>query len=204
MAKKRTLSNYNIAQIFLHYRDTCLHAKENEEHQSEQRMKFFLGLVTVTLALLSFLYKEKYFPYYQDIITLVSLFILFLYGLLTFSRIIWRSRENDRTDKVIQVLNESIESLDSYVGEKLRLAGKHINEPSVTLIRLVKGTLAQFMYLTEGLLVSGITFAVGVKCHLSDTVNWILSVFALLIVVILMFIWSQYVRRKPNQSNTSA
>ncbi|MGD1046861.1 MAG: hypothetical protein ABR936_16255 [Bacteroidota bacterium] len=196
MAKKRTLSNHNIAQILLHYRDACLHNKESEEHQSEQRMKFFLGLVTATLALLSFLYKEKYFPAYQDIITIVSLFILFLFGLLTFSKIIWRSREIDKNNQTISDLDKSIISLDSYIEKGIMEAGKKVKEPSVFFLRAVKGTLAQFMYLTECLLASGIVLTAGIKWCFTNYLLVAIPVIAI-IVFILMYSWSQYIRKLP-------
>ena len=196
MIKPRKISPPDVVHILLNYRDSYLRSKENEERESEQRVKFFLAVVTAALAVIGVILKEGYFLNHRFLIAFFSLVILFSYGLLTFARITWRSRANDRLDGMINTLNKSIEALDPFVHQTLTPILKNDSEPKLPFIRDLKGTLAQFIYLTESLLAAAIIWTTGNRYSWPLWCTWPLLVMVFFVVGWLLYKWSRYIRKQ--------
>lgn len=195
----RRLSITHQLQIYIHFRDSLLHLKETEERQSEQRIVFFFALATLVFGLLTFLARESSVSNSLDLVTIISLFVLFLFGLLTFARVIWRSRNVDRIEHVINNLNKAIEALDPQVRETLKPFDDS-KFPIHPKIEPLKGTLAQFLYLSEFLLAGAFVYLV--VRHLQCSVPWSLVLaFSIATPIVLgLFKWSQHVRGRSKKA----
>jgi hypothetical protein len=69
------------------------------------------------------------------------------------------------------------------------------NDSKIIGLRNLKGTFAQYMYLTEGLLVVGYIFLIGL--NLCPDKVFLISIFAVLgftLTTILMFIWGKKIK----------
>ena len=195
MAQK--LSKRSIVQILLHYRDTFLHDADYQERESEQRMKFFLGLVTAMFALFGALFETKLFSDHWYAIILISLFVVQAYGFLTFARIVARTRRSDKLHDSFNVVDKYIVELDPSFKDTLGIPLASINLPR-PVINALSGTLAQFMYLTHALLAGISTWIIADECN-SASCRWVLTFLVGVFVPLVMLSWSQYVRnsKKP-------
>ena len=182
--------------FYREFRDSYLHMKENEVRQSEQRIRFYLALVTGTLAVLGIIFNnESLSPNIKEI-ALIALPILFVYGLLTFSQIIWSSHVIKNIDITIGTLNRLIKDLDNKLKEKIDSALRY-EAHIIIILKHIKGTFAQYMYLTEGLLVAGFIFLIGFDQNSDTNSKLIISsiaVRAFLITVALLYIWGNRVK----------
>jgi len=203
---KSKISPSESAKIHMHFLDMHTNNIESEERQSEQRIKFFLTLTTGTIALIAIFRREGFFPNDLFWITLASLCTLFIYGLLTFARIIWRNRNIDRLNKLKSVSGELLEKLDPSVNEYAKCLSKMEGE-SKTSPYDIKGTFAQFMYFTEGLLAAGIILTIGIHCNWGLLKNIIMTIYVLLTIPVILFKWSQKIRKvweNTNDNNAAA
>jgi hypothetical protein len=197
MSKKRDkpsdLTPFESAQIHLHFFDLHRKVKDSEEHQSEQRIRFFLTLTTGTVALIAVLQREDFFKNNSYLIILASLSILLLYGLLTFARIIWRNRSIDIHDKLMSssgIMLQKIDPSTCLYGILTKKMDTEIN----SIVQRLKGTYAQFIYLAEGLLAAGIVLTIGIHKNIVSYKYIVWAVYVFLSIPSLLFVWSQYVR----------
>ncbi len=188
-------SNLDKLTFYLEYRDSIINTKEIEVRQSEQRIRFFLALVTGIAAVIGILGNNKSNIINPIDVTLIAIPILIVYGILTFSQVIWSSHVIRNLDVSIVFLNELIKKLDpnlkkGYAKIDLRY------ESNIIVLRNIKGTFAQYMYLTEGLLVAGFIFLLGLKYYPDrlNTIYYIIVAVAFLITVIIMFAWSHFIK----------
>ncbi|MBI3006664.1 MAG: hypothetical protein HYY49_14810 [Ignavibacteriales bacterium] len=196
--RKRTSNNASIHEAVetrLRLRELLERAKESEERHSEQRIRYFLTLLTAILGGMGFLLKEgisKSDSFVAATASAFALLILFGYGLLTFARIIWSRRTTDRFDSIISSVTCSIRNLDTELYLEL-FRGKAKTQSGIT--NKVKGTLAQFMYLTQGLLAAAIVTSLGTAFEISIVYIGILDWAVFSLVVLLLFAWSEHIRR---------
>ena len=191
-----TQSNFEKLNFHREFRDSFIHSKENEIRQSEQRIRFFLALVTGTLAVLGIIFNNESLSTNITLIAEITLPILFFYGILTFSQIIWSSHVITNIDTTIGILNRLIKDLDNNLKEKIDSALRY-EAHIIIILKHIKGTFAQYMYLTEGLLVAGFVFLIGFDQNSDTNSKLIISsiaVRALLITVALLYIWSNRVK----------
>jgi len=163
---------------------------ENEIHQSEQRIRFFLGLVTGTGAIIGFL--SNYFDPF--LIASISLPILFVYGILTYSQLIWSSHVIRNREVTRGLLEELIKESDPILKAKIDDADLR-DDSQIPVLKDIKGTFAQYMYLTEGLLVVGFVFLIGLKYYQNNL--WIIiivAVFGFIINTAIMLIWGNKIK----------
>ena len=145
-------TTFEKSQIYLRFIDLQTRSKENEELQSEHRIRFFLTLVTAVIGLSTFIYRDGIITTKYPWLAPSVLFILFLYGLLTLSRVIWRSRTIDHLNRSIKALHISIEQLDLSISNTLR-AGIRDYPRKGWIFEHLNGSFAQFTYATEMLLI---------------------------------------------------
>ena len=191
--KSIEFSHLEKAQIYLRFIDLQTRSKENEELQSEQRIKFFLTLVTTTVGLMAVIYREGLFNSHVSWFVPSALLILFAYGLLTLSRIIWRSRAIDHHDRSLVALHLSIEKLDPSMAETLR-GGIRTYPKRSWLFEKLNGSLAQFTYVTEALLLWGIVFISTTNFAWPWYCIYGTSTLSSIVIVYILYRWSQAVR----------
>jgi hypothetical protein len=191
MAKQ---SNIDKLTFYREYRDSFIHTKEIEVRQSEQRIRFFLALVTGIIAFIGIIIKDNSNYFDPLLVALISLPILFVYGILTFSQTIWSSHVIHNLDITIGLLSDLIKELDPTFKDRIEHADLR-DDSRMIVLKDIKGTLAQYMYLTEGLLVAGFFFLLGFKyypnmiCQLS-----IVAFIAFSITVLVMLIWGTLIK----------
>ena len=84
-------------KLHLHYLDHFLRVEQNEEAQSEQRIKFFLTFITGTIAIISIFFNSvnnnliNNVSYFEILVVFLS--FAFLLGLFVFARVIWSDRK---------------------------------------------------------------------------------------------------------------
>jgi hypothetical protein len=182
----KSRSSYSELNYYLNSYDLLTKTKESEVKQSEQRLRFFLALVTGTVAFIGIFIREN--PSFLDAywVTIISISILSLYGGLTFSRLIWSSQVIHDLDVSIGIIQDLIKERNPVLKEKLDNA-KLDSYSKTSFFNYIKGTYAQYMYLTEGLLIGGLVFIIihqQVKFQLC--IDIIIAFIAFIFVVSLM------------------
>jgi hypothetical protein len=194
MATKLTISQ-RLA-VYLHFRDSLLHIKETEDRQSEQRIAFFFTLAALVLALITYSGRDQT-PNTLGLTLAISIFALFLFGLLTLARVVWRSRNVDGLEHTIENICKAIEALDPQVKETLKPRDENrVN----SLLKPWQGTLAQFMYLSEFLLFGGFVYLVGGFLGCQTPCSLLLAFCMATALVFGLFKWSQHVRGRSGNS----
>ena len=185
-------------QALLRLRELIERSKEIEERQSDQRIRFFLTLCTATAAVIGFFLKGD--PLLQNefhlkIYAATAFFILFVYGILTFAQVIWNRRNIEKYNAYIHKLTSTAMRLDSDIKQALQLKDDEADKQKALLARTIKGTLAQFLYVTEALL------GLATSLLLADAFNWRpgttgwIVFLTFVFIVIGLVLWSEYVRR---------
>lgn len=190
--KTTSLRPSERAEVYLHYLDLSFRSKEQEERQSEQRIKFFVTLATATVAIIGYFLREKPESGVLLLMTAVSLSILFLFGLITFARIIWRGQTIDQLNGLIKTVSDALKTLHPQF--PAQLTSQRLEEPKNALLKKLKGTLAQYLYLTQGLLIAGLTVTIGVWLGSQAVYIAVIAILLAIFVVFLMFKWSQQIR----------
>ena len=183
-----------MLNFYRDYRDSFVSMREIEVRQSEQRIRFFLALVTAVLAFIGILNNDSARLFDPFIVAVIAILILLIYGILTFSQIIWSSNVIYNYDVTKGVLDELIKELDPILKAKLEKSDLR-NDSKILGLRNIKGTFAQYMYLTEGLLFAGLIFLIGLKLF-PDKIFFI-SIVALLGFIVTatsLFIWGKKIK----------
>jgi hypothetical protein len=190
----KTLSIFEKSQIYAQYRDYFVRSKEIEERQSEQRIRFFLTLVTGIAAFLGILLRENLSLHNLLVISMASSIILFLFGIFTFTRIIWSVSIIDGDIKSISAMNNLINKFDPSIMQSFK--DIDVRETvNIIVFKHIKGTYAQYMYLTDGLLGAGIVFIYGAVKPLPFSYTVIIAIEIFILVFFVLFMWSLIVRR---------
>jgi len=182
-------------KIHLHYLDHFFRIEQNEELQSEQRIKFFLALATGIIALLSVLKPISSNDKISLEILAIFLFVLFLLGLFVFANVIWSNRKIRQHRELWAISYEVIKNIDpSVVRYKERLE-KMDDENIILLFRIFKGTMTQIMWIIEGLLIAAFTFVLGsiINCQLVCRI--LMTLITLTFVLIILLCWARYIKK---------
>lgn len=178
-------------KIHLHYLDHFFRIEQNEELQSEQKIKFFLALATGIMALLSgLMYEEISF-----IILAVFLFVLFLLGLFIFASVIWSDRKIKQHRQLWTISYEAIKTIDPSVVRYRERLNEMDDQKIFSLLRKSKGTLTQIMWFIEGVLFAALMFALGIILDLQLTDRIILSIIPVIFVLIVLRFWAKYIKK---------
>jgi hypothetical protein len=186
-------SHFEESQIYLRRLESVIRSKETEEHQSEQRIRFFLSLITGIAAFIGILLREKINSDNILLISIISSSILFLFGILTFSRIIWSVSIIDDLQKGIAALDKLIFKLNPSIKQSLIKEGIR-GSINLKLLSHLKGTYAQYMYLIQCLLCAGIIFLFGALKNVPLYLSIHFAVLIVLQVFWFFLIWSIRVR----------
>ncbi len=194
MAKQ---SNTDKLIFYREYRDSFIHARDIEVHQSEQRIRFFLALVTGIGAFIGVLgsYKVTCKDFFDPtMVTLIALPILVVYGILTFSQIMWSSHVIHNFNVNIKYLGDQITNLDPNLKKGFEKVDRR-DDSNIFILSHIKGTFAQYMYLTEGLLIAGFIILFGFKYYPNclNIFYFIAAVFFLMTVA-LIIVWSNHIK----------
>jgi hypothetical protein len=197
---KCELTDFEKIQTLLHFRDAHRQFKENEERQSEQRIRFFLTLSTGTVAVIGLFLRgnilsDSTFTFDPTLTFLVALFILFWYGILTFARVIWDRRAVRRHDMIISNVGKAIAKLNPDLIKEINQQDYEDEENKNWLAKKIKGTLSQFMYVTECLLAVGFVITLGIKYDWPVLYIIAISLILPLIVFVFLFKWSEYIKK---------
>jgi hypothetical protein len=194
MARKLSVSHQ--IEIYTHYRESIIHDKETEDRQCEQRIVFFLALVTVVFGILTNFATKGQSSENLTYVSLACGFVLFLYGLLTFSRVVWRSRNIVRHNDALRNIEKKLEDLDPSVG----VAIKPPDQSSVVISRTIdslQGTFAQYLYVTECLLASVCVYLITEELHWPLFAGLTCALLVAIGVFCVLFSWSRRMRTIP-------
>jgi hypothetical protein len=176
-------------------RDSNIRTKDIEVRQTEQRIRFFISFVTAIIAFIGILDKVNQNSIDPFILTLIVLPILIVYGILTFSQIIWSSHVIHNLDVAIGRLNDLLRELDPNLKKGISQLDLR-DDSKISVLRNVKGTFAQYMYLTEGLLVAGFILLLGLKCNTISLYKiCFIALGSFINTGILMFVWSNHIKK---------
>jgi len=182
----------NTDKYILDFRDSVIREIEFEIRQSEQRMRFFLGFVTGVGGFIGVLDKINQTNIDPITVSLFVLPVLIFYGILTFSQIIWSSHVKYNLDKMKGYLTNLLDHAKVDIGLS--------DDSNIFILKNIKGTFAQYMYLTEGLLVAVFIFLLGFKHYPNSLLTiTILTIVAFVITVVLMILWSNTVKYGKTQ-----
>jgi hypothetical protein len=188
------IENSDLLTFYRDYRESFIRLKEIEVRQSEQRIRFFIALVTAIVAFIGILNNESTSLFDSFSVAAIAIPILLIYGILTFSQVIWSSHVIHNLDVTKGVLDKLIKERDHIFKTRIDEADLR-NDSKIIGLRNLKGTFAQYMYLTEGLLVVGYIFLIGL--NLCPDKVFLISIFAVLgftLTTILMFIWGKKIK----------
>ncbi|MBI5020526.1 MAG: hypothetical protein HZB59_03740 [Ignavibacteriales bacterium] len=146
-------------QLAMKLLDLVIRRIEQHETQSEQRVKLFLTLGSGSIAFLTIFAR---FGGQPDTInfwtTLVVLFVLLIFGLETMHSLIWQIiyvRSNSKLDSILRAtLAKQYQFVSTYnyiIDESENLRSKPTGWR-----RRIRGSLTEFMYIANSLIVSGI------------------------------------------------
>ncbi len=197
----KELTNFERAQVLLHLLDENLKRKASEEQQSEQRLRFFLTITTAIGGMFAILYqKDCSFFENHSYVTLLLLAIVFSYGLLTFSRIIWRNHEMVQLDSVISFQHKAIDNLDEGFRELQQLY-KWDRRKRCYLIQHLNGSFTQFLYVTEGLLAGAFVYVLSLTLGFWPWLVWTLTCIIPIFVVLSLCLWANDVRNLSEKTD---
>lgn len=196
-------------KIHLHYLDHFFRVEQNEELQSEQRIKFFLTLTTGIIAFLVVLFK---FNINDDIpfkIIAVFLLVLFLLGLFVFARVIWSDRKIKQQRQLWSISYEAIKIIDPSVVRYKERQNEMDDQKIFSPLRKFKGTLTQIVWFIEGILIASFMFVLGIILDYQLTSRIILTCITLVCVLIVLWRWAKYIKKgisknENNEINNSA
>lgn len=190
-------------KIHLHYLDHFFRIEQNEELQSEQRIKFFLVLAAGIIAILSMFIKLNIITKDLLIILAVILFVLFLLGLFVFARVIWSDRKIKQMRQLWTISTEEIKTIDPSVVRYRERLDEMDDKRIIWPLRIFKGTLTQIMWFVEGILVASLMFFLGIILDCQLTCRIILSFITTVLVLIVLLYWANYIKKgiTKNENN---
>ena len=190
-------------KIHLHYLDHFFRIEQNEELQSEQRIKFFLVLAAGIIAILSMFIKLNFITKDSLIILAVILFVLFLLGLFVFARVIWSDRKIKQMRQLWTISTEEIKIIDPSVVRYRERLDEMDDQKIIWPLRIFKGTLTQIMWFVEGVLIAALMFFLGIILDCQLACRIILSFITTVLVLIVLSYWANYIKKgiTKNENN---
>jgi len=182
-------------EIHLHYLDHFFRIEQNEELQSEQRIKFFLALATGIIALLSVLKPINANDRISLEILAVFLFVLFLIGLFVFANVIWSNRKIRQHRELWAISYEMIKNIDPSVVRYKERQEEMSNQNICLPFRIFKGTLTQIMWIIEGILIAVFIFVLGTLIDCQLVCKIIIALITFTFVLIGLHLWAQYIKQ---------
>jgi hypothetical protein len=194
----------DVARVHLALLDVFERAVQNEERSAEQQVKFFISLVTGIVAVIAVLQRLEGFTTDQLFwIVEISLFVLFSFGILTVSRINWRSINSDKFAPLIRQAHESIQTLDpsfdSYLEKWDAMCANEIE--GNWFARRIRGSMGQFMILAEAFIATGFLLNLGLRLQMNSVFLILANVSMFVLVLVSLSLWSKYVRNIIHKGN---
>lgn len=190
-------------KIHLFYLDFFFRIEQNEEIQSEKRIKFFLVLVTGIIAILAMLIKFNIDNEILFKILAIFLSVLFLFGLLVFASVIWSDRKIKQHRQLWTISTEVIKTIDpSVVIYEERL--KEMDDNRIySKIQKIKGTQTQIMLFIEVILFEASMFVLGIIFNPQLTYRILLLIIPVVFVYIVLRSWAHYIKEgiEKNKNN---
>jgi hypothetical protein len=153
------------------------------ENQAEKRVGFFLTVASASIAFWAYLFTQDVS---SDYITVTFLIVLLAYGLETLQFLNW-TKILQRTNKVDEMLTDAFSKLS-------KLSKELVNETENVRKGMpkgwtynIRGGLAEFMYLTNSFIFTGIIFVAFRHAMVSDIFK-----VAILLITFIAFIFIQY------------
>jgi hypothetical protein len=143
------------SEIILYLMQANRDEGERLQGQAEKRVGYFLAVASASIALLT--YKINSIPN-SDFVMLLLLAILLAYGLETLQFLNW-TKIHERTNKYVGdiVSKDFAELSDTAKNIVIEITSAQKRVPR-TLLYGIRGGLAEFMYLTNSFLLTGISF----------------------------------------------
>jgi hypothetical protein len=166
--------------VILHEIDHLTTVIADDERQVEQRVQFFLTLVAASVSLLAILAnlhesdQVNLFP-----IVLATLAILFVFGLHTLQRLNWRSILVRANHIRMRLAFEQLRKLEAEFETSVTLMDTIDSRRN--LLRKIRGSPAELMYLVNSFLLAGLFFTIGCNCEWPGICKLIIS-FAIFVV----------------------
>jgi hypothetical protein len=178
------MANSMKSDVILYLMQTNRDEGERLQEQAEKRVGYFLAIVSASIALLT--YKINSIPD-SDFVMLLLLAILLAYGLETLQFLNW-TKIHERTNKYVgDIVSKDFATLsDTANNVIIEIATAQKRVPK-TLLCGIRGGLAEFMYLTNSFLLTGIAF-IGVKYIPIGNICEI----SMLAIIFIGFIFIQY------------
>jgi hypothetical protein len=152
----------NIEDQILKEIDHLTSIIQNEERQAEQRIQFFLMLAVGSISLIALFEKWEVFKdgrFSYAVITTLS--ILFLYGLHTLNRINWRTIYINSSHSRMKSAFQALAKTNPHF--KIAVSSIDKIDDKSNFRRKVRGSPAEFMYLTNALILTGIVLSLGIQ-----------------------------------------
>jgi len=188
------LSNTDRVKIHLHYLDHFIRVEQNEELQSEKIIKFFVGLFTGIIAILTLVVKLEIFSHFLNEILFTSLFILFLFGLLVYLRVIWSDRIIKKHRTLWRVSFEEIKNMEPFLENYDKKMETMKDEKFCLLFRAFKGTLPQIIIFIDSLIAFLLVCVVSNMLNCSLICTIIISFLAFVFVFIMLLWWFRHLK----------
>lgn len=196
-SNRRPASNGEV-ELILRMIDGIHHRGERLESQDEQRVKLFLTLVSGSLALLAIAVQFGRLGVSDwPLVATGLLLFLIAYGFETLHSINWSRisiRENQAIEGFLLRRLASVNDVAAGIAE-IQAEAEGFKKHAGLFRNTVRGNLVEFMYLTNGLLVTGMVLT------LAKTNNWFLclnpsATSAVFVTsIFLQYIYSHWVRQ---------
>lgn len=168
----------NIEDQLLKEIDHLTNIIQNAERQEEQSIQFFLTLAAGSISVIGLIHN-------WDISVIVpTLVVLLLYGLHTLNRLNWRKITVKSSHRRMRKAFEALAIINPHFHDAIYWIDR-IDDPQKKLSRIVhmvRGGQAEFMYLTNALIITGILFSLGIK--------WAWSCYSIIFWCTLVFIYA--------------
>jgi hypothetical protein len=190
-------------QLIIRMLDGIHHRGELLESRDEQRVKLFLTLVSGSLALLTIAIQFGKLGFVDwSLVSTVLLFVLLTYGFESLHSLNWSRisiRENQAVEGYLLRRLASANDVAAAIAE-IQATAEGFRLHAGWYRDTVRGNHVEFMYLTNGLLMSGALFSLGYSLDwpMCQWPMWLrLSIaFALFVVLIyLQYRYSLWIRR---------
>jgi hypothetical protein len=160
------------------------------ENQAEKRVGFFLTVASASIAFWAYLFSQNAS---SDYITLTFLIVLLAYGLETLQFLNW-TKIHQRTNKNDEILNDAFSKL-SETSKELAIETENIkNRIPKDWSYGIRGGLAEFMYLTNSFIFTGIVFVVLRHAGLSNIFKSIILFITFITFIFIQYIFSKSIR----------
>lgn len=186
-------------KLHLHYLDHFLRVEQNEEAQSEQRIKFFLTFITGTIAIISIFFNSvnnnliNNVSYFEILVVFLS--FAFLLGLFVFARVIWSDRKIKQHrklwDESYNVIKDIDPSVICYQNKLQKINDNKIWKP----LRIFKGTLIQIIWFTEGFILALLLFVLSIMFQCQLICRIFLITVPTAFILLLLRLWASYIKQ---------